>query len=359
MSKATILIVDDNPINIELLLLAFKDQYNTKTAQNGEECINVCMENPVPDLILLDVMMPVLNGFETIKVLKADKKTEGIPVILLTALSDKTALVQGFNLGAVDYLTKPVNIPELNVRVKTQLELKNRSTKIEQQKQRLKSLNTALNETFKEQNIYIEKAKLLQRNMIQNKLPLLEEFEIQALYLPCENMGGDFFLITKGIKVKKLVIIVGDCTGHGMQPSIEASLLASIVNKRISNLFETNDTSSFLTSVNQSFCKMADEDKFPTLLVCTMDLVTKEFKYSNANGVLPSVFRNGETFSLPQVSGMHLGYSEDTTFEEHIIKMHNGDRIFLYSDAVLEYQRDKYKNIKRERFEKILQYPKK
>ncbi len=356
LNEPTILIVDDHKLNIEMLVTVLSQDYNIRVARNGEECLKRSVIEPYPDLILLDIMMPVLDGFETIKLLKKDKKTKDIPVIFLTALTAKEDIVQGFKLGAVDYLTKPFNITELIARIQTHLELKFSREKIENQKQELEYLNEALSDTLMLQKKYIAKSKILQKSMIQKTVPLFTEFAIQALYLPCENMGGDFFSIIRGVHHKKLVIILGDCTGHGLQASIEASLLTSIVQKGLSDLFETSDTAAFLTGVNSEFIKVAEEDKFPTIFICLIDMESKEIVYSNANGVLPSLLRNGKIFRPEPVAGMHIGYSDQTVFESRKVKIQDGDRIYFYSDAVLEHKAANLEHIGRARFEEILNH---
>ncbi|QTA81779.1 Two component system response regulator/histidine kinase [Desulfonema limicola] len=121
---ARILIVDDTPQNTQILgTILLKEGYKINVARNGRHALDV-IEKILPDIILLDVMMPELDGFETCKILKASQKTKEIPVIFLTARTDTEDLVQGFDLGAVDYVTKPFNSTELLMRVRTHLELK-------------------------------------------------------------------------------------------------------------------------------------------------------------------------------------------------------------------------------------------
>ncbi len=122
--QSRILIVDDTPRNIQLLGTILKNEgYQINIAQNGVQALNVVARMP-PDLILLDVMMPELDGFETCKRLKEAPETEDIPVIFLTAKVDTDDIVHGFELGAVDYVTKPFNAAELLSRVSTHLELR-------------------------------------------------------------------------------------------------------------------------------------------------------------------------------------------------------------------------------------------
>lgn len=116
--------VDDNPTNLRVLGHIVRGlDAEIAVASSGEKALEIIKES-IPDLILLDVMMPAMNGFEVCKILKEEDKTADIPVIFITALTDKEDIVKGFELGAVDYVTKPFNPKELLARVKTHLELK-------------------------------------------------------------------------------------------------------------------------------------------------------------------------------------------------------------------------------------------
>jgi putative two-component system response regulator len=123
-SKATILVVDDTPDNLALMSGLLKDLYRVKIANNGEKALKIAATVPAPDLILLDIMMPGMDGYEVCSRLKANPQTQAIPVIFLTAKSEVEDERQGLELGAEDYITKPVSPPILMARVKTQLTLK-------------------------------------------------------------------------------------------------------------------------------------------------------------------------------------------------------------------------------------------
>lgn len=122
--KATILVVDDTPDNLALMSGLLKDLYRVKIANNGEKALKIAATLPPPDLILLDIMMPGMDGYEVCSRLKANPQTQPIPVIFLTAKSAVEDERQGLELGAEDYITKPVSPPILMARVKTQLTLK-------------------------------------------------------------------------------------------------------------------------------------------------------------------------------------------------------------------------------------------
>jgi putative two-component system response regulator len=120
----TVLVVDDAPENLMVLSQALTDQYRVKAARDGMGALQIAATAPAPDLILLDIVMPGLDGFEVCRRLKSDPATAGIPVIFLTARTDAEDEQRGFELGAVDYISKPISPPVVRARVKTHLQLK-------------------------------------------------------------------------------------------------------------------------------------------------------------------------------------------------------------------------------------------
>ena len=122
--RATVLVVDDTPDNLAVLSSLLKDEYRVKAASNGEKALQIAAADNPPDLILLDIMMPGLDGYEVCRRLKADATTHHIPVIFLTAKTEVDSEKRGLELGAVDYITKPISPPIVLARVKTHLKLK-------------------------------------------------------------------------------------------------------------------------------------------------------------------------------------------------------------------------------------------
>jgi putative two-component system response regulator len=123
-AKPTILVVDDTPDNIDLMCAVLEDDYRTKIAVNGERALKIANSDNKPDLILLDIMMPGMSGYDVCKALKANPATRDIPVIFVTAMSEVADEQQGLGLGAVDYITKPISAPIVLARIKTQLSMK-------------------------------------------------------------------------------------------------------------------------------------------------------------------------------------------------------------------------------------------
>lgn len=119
--KPIILIVDDEPCNIEIIVNILKDTYKTIVAKNGKQAIKRCQANPPPDLILLDIIMPEMSGYEVCKQLKSDPDTQHIPIIFITGMRDASAERNGLELGAVDYITKPISPHIVRARVKNHI----------------------------------------------------------------------------------------------------------------------------------------------------------------------------------------------------------------------------------------------
>lgn len=130
-NKPMILVVDDVPTNVQILAEALHGLYRIKVASNGNDALDIAQREPHPDLILLDVMMPDMDGFEVCRRLKADLRTQKIPVIFATAMSSMSDEEQGLNLGAVDYITKPFVIPIAKARIRNHIRLKQQADRLE------------------------------------------------------------------------------------------------------------------------------------------------------------------------------------------------------------------------------------
>ncbi len=139
LEKKLILIVDDTPENLHLMSEVLKDNYKVKVANSGEKALKIAKGEKTPDLILLDIMMPDLDGYEVCRRLKAHPMTSDIPVIFVTGKADETDEKKGFDIGAVDYITKPISVPVLISRVNTHLQLKAARDFLQDQNQFLES----------------------------------------------------------------------------------------------------------------------------------------------------------------------------------------------------------------------------
>jgi putative two-component system response regulator len=147
-----ILLVDDTKSNVDVLVNALKDTYKLGVSLNGEDAVRFSRQK-MPDLILLDIIMPGTDGFEVCRQLKDDQLTKDIPVIFITAMDDLNHKTKGFDFGAVDYITKPFDITEVKARVRTHLTLK-------LAQEALKNQNTILEEMVRERTKELRKAQI-------------------------------------------------------------------------------------------------------------------------------------------------------------------------------------------------------
>ena len=160
MRKPSVLIVDDNPDNLQVLGKTLRNEdYNIEFATNGEAALE-WVNNQEFDLILLDVMMPEMNGFEVCRRIRSDINLNDLPIIFLTAQTDKESILKGFKYGAQDYVTKPFDTPELLARVKTHLELKNSKTQLEALNQQLEEKVEERTRQLNETNQELEQANI-------------------------------------------------------------------------------------------------------------------------------------------------------------------------------------------------------
>lgn len=199
--KATVLIVDDTPLNISILVGLLKPFYKTVVAKDGEQALNRVFSGSVPDLILLDIMMPGIDGYEVCRQLKEDPRTKDVPVIFISAMTDALDEEKGFLLGAVDYITKPISPPIVLARVKTHLalsqqhralsdEVKARTQELEQsRKELIRRLGLAAEYKDNETGLHVQRmaeyARLIALEMGFNE----QDAETLAAAAPMHDIG--------------------------------------------------------------------------------------------------------------------------------------------------------------------------
>ncbi len=166
MKGKTILIVDDAPANIRILNELLMD-FRRKVATNGKAALEIAASDDAPDLILLDIEMPDMDGFETCRRLKSNPATRHIPVIFLTSVTDKEITIKGFKIGACDFMTKPFNPDELMVRVSTQLDFADARQKLESTVQQMEISSSLLKQASEE----LSKKNIIADNLLLNILP--------------------------------------------------------------------------------------------------------------------------------------------------------------------------------------------
>jgi phosphoserine phosphatase RsbU/P len=226
--KNKVLIVDDTPENIQVLMETLKDQYAIVAAINGEKALKMAVAEPRPDLILLDIMMPGMDGYEVCRRLKADEKVRDIPIIFVTAKTEVEDETLGFELGAVDYIAKPFSIPVVKARVKAHLELKILRDLEVIQRAKLEAVLGKLNNELAEAADYVK--FLLPQPITEG--PLQADWR----FVPCTSLGGDS-LGYHWLDEDSFAIYLIDVCGHGVGAALHSvSVLNVLRSKNLQNI---------------------------------------------------------------------------------------------------------------------------
>jgi len=317
-AQKLILIVDDTPLNIGVISGALKDSYKTKVATNGEKALALASADEKPDLILLDIMMPGMDGYEVCSRLKRDPATREIPVIFLTGQTSADDETRGFEVGAVDYVHKPFSSAVVKARVRSHILLREARAQLASQ---LLALNDEL-----------EMARQIQLSILPHSIPKLPDLEIAANFLPMTSVAGDFYDFIQ-IDDKHIGILIADVSGHGLPSALIASMLQVAVTGQAGH---ASEPAKVLLGLNRALCGKFT-DNFVTAAYIYADLEENLMRYAGAGHPPLLQWRNstGKTVQVLE-NGFPLGMFEKATYEALEFPLEPGDRYVLYTDGILE-----------------------
>lgn len=313
-----ILVVDDTPLNIGVITGALKDTYRTKVATSGAKALTIAAANEKPDLILLDVMMPEMDGYEVCRRLKADPTTREIPVIFLTAQIEAEDETRGFQVGAVDYIHKPFSQAVVKARVHTHLVLRETREKLAQ---RLLAIQKEL-----------ETARLIQQSILPETTPQIDGLDIAARYVPMASVAGDFYDFVV-VDKKHVGILIADVSGHGMPAALIASMLKIALAAQSAH---ANDPARVLQGLNQALCGKF-QHHYVTAAYVFVDMDQRTLTYAGA-GHPPLLMWGAASPSVRDVTenGLFLGKFPFATYSSLEVPLVPGDRGLLYTDGISE-----------------------
>jgi sigma-B regulation protein RsbU (phosphoserine phosphatase) len=323
-----ILVVDDNETNRDILDARLTaNGYQVLHACDGEEALAAARQQ-LPDLILLDVMMPKVDGYQVLSWIKGETRLRDLPVIMISALNELNSIVRCIELGALDYLMKPFNPVLLKARITSSLERKRLRDEI----------NAHLGRLEEE----VEAARQLQMGMVPQVFPAPtpdRPVEVFAMMEPAREVGGDlydFFYRLDG----RFCFLVGDVSGKGMAAALFMARTKSLIRLAAELMHGADGTragpADIVARVNRELCQNNSEMMFVTLFFGMLHIGTGELQFCNAAHNVPYRLLGGSVEVLNGSKGLALGIEADAAYTIGRLSMARGEMIYLYSDGVTE-----------------------
>ncbi len=315
----SILLVDDNPANLQVLFQTLGTLgCKLLIAKSGEAALAITRKAR-PDLILLDIMMPGIDGFEVCRRLKADPATEKTPIIFLSALDETADKVRGLQLGAVDYVSKPFQPEEVIARVNTHLTIHRLNREVQHQRDQLEH--------------ELKVVSQLQRNLLPESLPKIDGLKLAVHYATSRYAGGDYYDIAP-LRNGRWGFLVADAEGHSAPAAVMMAMTCALF-RSCSTCEE--DAEQMLSYINENLCKV-NKESFVTAIYGAYDPNCRTFRFSRAGHPLPILYRSADKkateVSCPGVFAMGLEPFPPVPVTE--IALAPGDRLLLYTDGVSE-----------------------
>jgi sigma-B regulation protein RsbU (phosphoserine phosphatase) len=342
-----ILVVDDNDDNryTLALYLDLEGYTDVATAHDGEEAI-ACLERTAFDLVLLDVMMPKIDGYGVLTWLKDQARLRGLPVIMVSALNEMNSVVRCIELGAVDYLLKPFNPILLKARLGATLEKKRLRDEIDAHLARLEE--------------ELEAARKLQMAMVPQCFPVPSaEFPVDlfASMEPAREVGGDlydFFPTEDGT----LCFLVGDVSGKGMPAALFMARAKSLIRIAADLMRSPNGScakpADIIGRVNRELCQDNSDMMFVTLFFAMLVPGTGEVEFCNAGHNAPYLLRGDRVEAIEGGKGIILGVRPDAVYATGRLTLAAGEGIYIYTDGVTEAEDPRQDMFSEARLEAVL-----
>jgi sigma-B regulation protein RsbU (phosphoserine phosphatase) len=329
--QPALLVVDDNDDNRFTLTrrLAREGYTNLTSAVNGRQALERLRADKF-DLVLLDVMMPEMNGYQVLEEMGADARMRDIPVIMISALDQIDSVVRCIELGAEDYLTKPFNPVVLRARVGTSLEKKRLRDEVRASLQRLER--------------ELDAARTLQLGMLPRAFPQWSQerpIHVHAIMEPAREVGGDFYDCFSSDD-REFCFLVGDVSDKGAPAAMFMARARSLVRMAVDLRGqlapnETRSPASIVATVNRELCQNNEERMFVSLFLGFLDTATGAVAYVNAGHPMPFVLHaSGDVARLKSDPDVPLGIDRNGQYRDGHLTLAAADTLFVYSDGVPE-----------------------
>lgn len=342
--SAKILVVDDEPRNVKILQIQLEARgYIVLTAGDGVEALEV-IKDETPDLILLDINMPRVDGYEVLAKVRADKTTEFIPIIMITALRDtEENRIKAVEAGADDFIEKPFNSFEVLARIKSLLRIKHYHDTLEQHNARLE--------------MELQMARSVQEIMIpRNGYQDLAGFRIASHCYPALAVGGDFFDLWE-IDENRIGVLISDVMGHGASAALVTVFIKTVLAEHREHI--KDDPAQLLHILNMRFNDIISSRlfMFATAFCGVFDLTKKQLVCANAGHPLPFLqhkVRSNCELMTDKHTGNGLGIRKESAYENCYYPFDSASRAFLYTDGVYEVKNPQGEEFTVERLQSVV-----
>jgi sigma-B regulation protein RsbU (phosphoserine phosphatase) len=336
---AGILVVDDAPANLQVLTGMLKERgYKARPVPSGKLALLAARKDP-PDLILLDINMPEMNGYEVCRHLKADDNLRGIPVIFITALTEALDKVKAFAIGGVDYITKPFQMEELHARVETHLKLRRLQIELEEANARLAKANDRMSRALRA-------AAKIQETFLPRRVPRVPGTDFAWIYRPCDELAGDGLNIIP-LGGEEVALYILDVSGHGVAAALLSVTMSRVLSPPsepssilvregdVPDRLEITPPAEVADRLHRLFPYDTAIEQYATMVYGVLDVRTGEFRYVSAAHPGPVHLPAGAGPVLLESPGFPIGLAKDP-YGERSLRLAAGDRLYLYSDGVSE-----------------------
>lgn len=315
---STILVVDDSTVNVQVLTRTLDGTgHRILVATNGKAALDIARRTH-PDLILLDVMMPDIDGFEVCRKLKADDATRDIVVIFLSALGEVADKVAGLQLGAVDYITKPIQAEEVLARVANHLA-------VQRLERELRRNRDALDHE-------LASAAEMQRLILPNPLPTTPGLSFAAHYETSRHVGGDYYDVVR-ISDNEFGVLIVDVSGHGAPSAIIMAMIRALFHSFTGS---AGNPPEVLQYINQHFRFIWGSSILATALYGVVNLKTLRLRMSCCGHLPALLLRDGVVRKLDCMGTLPLLLMDMKSIPCDEYTLEAGDRILFYTDGVTE-----------------------
>lgn len=318
LSESRILIVDDIKANIDILVNALKDEYKLSVALDGSAALRSVEKTP-PDLVLLDIVMPGLDGYEVCRRLRAQEATREVPVMFLSSLEDVQNKAQGFEVGGNDYLTKPFEVLEIKARVRSLL--------------KAKAYTDAIREAMARD---LRIAREIQMGILPSDLAGATKgtgLEVHAVIEPAREVGGDLYEVLR-VSGSRIVVALGDVSGKGIPASLFMAVALTVLRTLARQYAEPDE---ILRRLNDELAEQNPRGMFVTLQCLVFDLEHRRVSCAGAGHHQLVILSPAHPPRLAcPSSGRPAGLMLFNPIEREIFPLEPGDTFVLFSDGVSE-----------------------